>query len=284
LEPDPRSASSPDGGGGPSGGLDRRLCQVGGVNQNYLSPGGTQYHIQIEDFGPIFDRTRETEVRRLNVIIYANYGEAHARIVHGRDHDFEDVRSQEHNRFIGERIQALVSQAREIIEEKERREVGRIKALIREYYRTKDEQAKRSFEEANAQYPFLFSRAWMELKAERGRGPLIAVEEAVVEPPVPLGQEPDTGTVEVVYPMDEELRRKVIEIESLVLRLSRDLLELKAQGNADDILLQTYRKLVARAKDTLEGREPSEFNSRRLDSILKSLTTTWKTVQSRLRG
>lgn len=267
---------TPDGSKGSAATLDRRLCQVGGVNENYVSPSGTQYHIQIEDLGPVFDRVREVDVRRVNVIIYANYGEPHARIIHGRDHDFDDLRTHDHNRFIEERVKSLVSQAREIIEEKERREVGRIKSLIREYYRTKDEAAKRSFEEANGLYPFLFSRAWMELKAERSRS-----HPPPVEAPPP---EPEAAPVEVVYPMDEELRRKVIEIETLVLRLSRDLMDLKARGNADDILLQTYRKLVARAKDTLEGREPSEFNSRRLDSTLKSLTMTWKTVQSRLRN
>ena len=59
-------------------------------------PGpGTLYHIQIEDRGPVADPVLEREVRRVNVIVYANYGEPNARIIYGRDHDFEDIRSQE---------------------------------------------------------------------------------------------------------------------------------------------------------------------------------------------
>ena len=61
--------------GGSSGPLDRKLCQVVGVNQNYTSSSGTLYHIQIEDRGPVLDRVSEREVRRVNVIAYANYGE-----------------------------------------------------------------------------------------------------------------------------------------------------------------------------------------------------------------
>ena len=114
--------------------LDRKLCQVGGVNQNYVSAAGTSYHVQIEDLGPVLDRALEVEVRRVNLIIYANYGEPNARIVHGRDYDFADVRTAEHNRFIEEKIKALATEARSVIEERERREVARIKDLLREYY------------------------------------------------------------------------------------------------------------------------------------------------------
>ena len=59
------------------------MCQVVGLNQNYTSSAGTPYHIQIEDRGPLVDRVTETPVRRVNVIVYANYGEPNARIVHG---------------------------------------------------------------------------------------------------------------------------------------------------------------------------------------------------------
>ena len=68
-----------DGGSGEapvgSPSIDRRLCQVVGVNQNYRSASGTPYHIQIEDRGPVIDRVREVVVRRVNVIVYANYGD-----------------------------------------------------------------------------------------------------------------------------------------------------------------------------------------------------------------
>lgn len=279
-------------GGAP---LERRLCQVGGVNQNYVSTAGTSYHVQIEDRGPVLDRALEVEVRRVNVIIYANYGEPNARIVYGRDHDFPDVRTAEHNRLIEEKVKELALAAREVIEERERREVRRIKDLLREYYLTKDDEPKRQFEAANAQFPFLFSRAWMELKNERGAlpaqpaAPLPAPAAPVPEPPPPAPATADEVDVveilpeEILYPLDEELRQKVLEIERLIAALGTDLRELKAKGRTDDILMQTCRKLVARAKDSISGREASEFNLRRLDMTASSLMTTWRQIKSRLR-
>src|SRR5262245_2727299 len=123
-------------------GLDSKLCQVVGLNQNYTSSAGTPYHVQIEDRGPLVDRVPETPVRRVNVIVYANYGEPNARIIHGHDQDFDDLRTHEHNRFIEGKIQELAGEARIIIEEKEQRLVMRVKAAIRSYYLTKDEGAK----------------------------------------------------------------------------------------------------------------------------------------------
>jgi hypothetical protein len=280
-----------------SGPLDRKLCQVGGVNQNYVSAAGTSYHIQIEDRGPVLDRALEIEVRRVNVIIYANYGEPNARIVYGRDYDFVDVRSAEHNRFIEDRIKDVSAEARSIIEERERREVRRIKDLLREYYLTKDEEPKRQFEAANAQFPFLFSRAWMELKNERGGQASQAVPPAILTPvsvpapapaPQPLLSDADLPELEllpenVLYPLEEDLRQKVLEIEGLIIKLGADLRSLKAQGKTDDILLQTCRKLVTRAKESISGREASEFNVRRLEMTANSLMTTWRQIKSRLR-
>jgi hypothetical protein len=255
--------------------LERRLCQVGGLNQNYTSAAGTLYHIQIEDRGPVLDRVSEIEVRRVNVIVYANYGEPNARIVHGRDHDFPDIRSQEHNRFVSHKIQGLAEEARLIVEEKEQRQVMRIKAAIREYYLTKNDQAKKEFEDTNALYPFLFSRAWRELKDERER----SVAAAAALPSAPV-EEP---VVEVVYPLDAELRERVIEIERIITEMGKDLEELKARGIADDILLQTCRKLVARAQEGLSGKAATDFNTRRLDMLRNSLATTWRQVKSRMR-
>jgi hypothetical protein len=262
----------------PGGSLDRRLCQVVGLNQNYTSRTGTLYHIQIEDRGPVADRISEREVRRVNVIIYANYGEPNAHIVFGRDNDFEDLRTHEHNRFVARKIAELAAEARAVIEDKEQRQVERIKGLIREYYLTKAEATKREFEAANLNFPFLFSRAWGELKQER---PAAA---AAATPPAPE-PEPEVTVLsdEVLYPFDAELRERVIEIERVIIQLGQDLQRLKAQGGVDDILLQTCRKLVARAKVVISGREPSEFNSRRLDMTRNSLLTTWRQVRSRLR-
>ena len=273
--------------------LERRLCQVGGVNQNYVSGAGTSYHIQIEDRGPVLDRALEVEVRRVNVIIYANYGEPNARIVYGRDHDFADVRTADHNRLIEEKVKELALSARGVIEERERREVRRIKDLLREYYLTKDDEAKRQFETANTQFPFLFSRAWMELKNERGAMPAqpaapLAAPSAPAPPTVPASAPDEVEVVEllpeeVLYPLDAELRQKVLEIERLIAALGKDLRELKEKGKTDDILLQTCRKLVSRAKDSITGREASDFNLRRLDMTANSLTTTWRQIKSRLR-
>jgi len=215
----------------------------------------------------------------LSLIVYANYGEPNARIVHGRDHDFPDVRTHEHNRFIEQKIQQLAGQARQVIEDKENRQVARIKALVREYYVTKDEATKREFEQANATFPFLFSRAWSEMKADKLA--TVPAPPAASRPEVELPEvEPPE---EVLYPLDSELRERVIEIERIVIELGQDLQQLKAQGRLDDILLQTCRKLVMRAKESLSGREPSEFNGRRLDMTRNSLMTTWRQVKSRLR-
>jgi hypothetical protein len=279
------SARSPAGSGGESGPLDRKLCQVVGLNQNYTSSSGTLYHIQIEDRGPVLDRVSETEVRRVNVIAYANYGEANARIVHGADHDFPDIRTKEHNALITTKIGELATGARMVIEEKEQRHVFRIKCLIREYYITKNEATKKEFEDANAAFPFLFSRAWMELKRDRASAAAAVPDLPAAPPPPPAEPEPEASPPdEVLYPLDVELRDRVIEIERLIIQVGQDLQQLKAMGKADDILLQTCRKLVTRAKESLSGKEASEFTARRLDMTRNSLTTTWRQIKSRLKG
>ena len=134
-----------------------------GLNQNHSSRSGTPYHLQIEDRGPVFDEVGEVWVRRVNVIAYANYGEPTARIVYGRDHDFPDLRTHEHNRLVAQRIQELAAEAKGILEEREARQVGRVKVLLERYYRGRDERVKREIEEANALYPFVFARAFQEL-------------------------------------------------------------------------------------------------------------------------
>jgi len=251
--------------------LDRRLCQVVGLNQNYTARSGTPYHVQVEDRGPVADRISEREVRRLNVIIYANYGEANARIVHGRDHDFEDLRTAAHNQLIETKVKELAEQALVVIEEHEARLVERIKGLLRNYHQTKDEGAKKEFEAENALYPFLFSRAWRELREEKAR------------PAVAPASAPTESDPVVVYPLDAEAREQVIEIERVIAALGNDLKELMVRGTADDILLQTCRKLILRAQDTLRQGSPSDFNVRRLEMTKTSLLTTWRQVRSVLK-
>lgn len=256
---------------------------MGGLNQNYTSAAGTLYHIQIEDRGPVLDAVSDAEVRRVNLIIYANYGEPNARIVHGKDYDFPDLRTREHNQFIKDRIAELATAARGVAEEKEQRQVFRIKALIREYYLTKNEAIKREFEEANALFPFLFSRAWRELKDDRDRGAAQAAAAPPPPPPSPQAELEVAPPEVVLYPLDADLREKVIDIERLIIAVGQDLQKLKAVGRADDILMQTCRKLVSRAKESLSGREASEFNARRLDMTRNGLTTTWRQIKSRLK-
>ncbi len=268
--------------------LDKHLCQVVGLNQNYSSAAATPYQIQIEDRGPLVDRVSEKAVRRLNVIVYANYGESSARIVHGRDHDLEDVRTRGYNAFVTAKIQELAQEARAIIEDREQRQVFQIKCLIYGYYRNKNEQTKREFEEANALHPFLFSRAWHEIRQERAATAAAgaAATAAIVPPPEPEPPvvEPDAPPTEVLYPLDPELRQRVMEIERVIIELGQDIQRLRVHGDADDILLQTCRKLVHRAKESLAGREPSEFNARRLDMTRNALITTWRQVRSRLKA
>jgi len=261
----------------PADELDRQRCQVGGVNQNYTSSAGTLYHIQVEDLGPLVDRVTETPVRRVNVIVYANYGEPNARIIHGRDHDFPDLRSHQHNETIQSRIPELAAAAREVIEEKERKQVARIKGLIRDYHRTKTERAKREFEDANGLFPFLFSRAWSELKREKAAAdPAPPIAPPAIPPEIAVPED-------VLYPLDSALRERVIDIERLIREIRGDLVRLKAAGRADDILIQTCRKLTLRAREALAGPQASEFTARRLDMTRNSLTTTWRQIQSRFK-
>lgn len=258
--------------------LERKLCQVVGVNQNYTSASGTLYHIQVEDRGPVLDRLTEREVRRVNLIVYSNYGEPDTHIVHGCDRDFDDLRTAEHNRFIETKVKELADEARPIVEAHEARQIAGIKKLLLEYHITKSETAKKAFEGKNALYPFLFSRAWRELKEERGRsvGAMPAAPSAELEPEAP--------PTDVVYPLDPELRERVMELERLIAQLGKDLRKLRERGSVDDILLQTCRKLVLRAEETLRGGVPSDFNLRRLEMTRGSLVKTWKQVKSRLNA
>lgn len=194
------------------------------------------------------------------------------------------MRSHEHNQYVTQRIQEIAQGARQIIEEKEQRQVFRIKCLIRDYYRTKDEATKREFEEANGLFPFLFSRAWRELKTQRAISGLPPTAEMIIPPPEePAAAEEEERPPEIHYPLDPDLRDRVFEIERLIIEVGKDLQRLRAQGGADDILLQTCRKLVMRAKESLSGRDSSEFTARRLDMTRNSLQQTWRQIRSRLR-
>ena len=130
--------------------------------------------------------------------------------------------------------------------------------------------------------------AWPRLAARMRMRAAGVPLDAVLVTPAPrraAEPEPEATPPEVVsYPLDAELRERVIDIERLIIEVAQDLQKLKAAGRADDILVQTCRKLVARAKDSLTGREASEFTARRLDMTRNSLTTTWRQIKSRLRA
>jgi hypothetical protein len=269
--------------GGHSGLLPRQLCRVMGTNQNYNSRSGTSYHVQVEDRGPVFDDATDEWVRRVNVIAYANYGETTARIVHGKNHDFPDLRTHEHNRVVAQRLQELAVEVRGLLEAKEERQVARVKSLLERYYRTRDDAVKREFEDANALYPFVFARAYQELKAERSA----ALEAAAAPPPAPSPPEAlPSGPItaeEAVYPLDVGQRELVLEIERVAEELQRDLAELQAKGAADDILQATCAKLLARARDSVARRDTSsDFASRYLDMTRNSLVTAYRQVRARL--
>jgi hypothetical protein len=259
---------------GRGGLLARDRCKVMGLNQNFTSSVGTAYHLQIEDRGPVFDDATEKWVRRVNTVVYADYSEPTARIVYGRDQDFADVRTLEHNRFIEARIEEVAGEARAALERREERQTARIKSLLHHYHHTRDESVKADFDEANRRYPFVFARAWQELKTERAEAEAAASAE---EPPVP---EID----ETIYPLDPAERGIVLEIERVREELERDLAELKAGGGADDILLATTAKILYRAHEGLTQRAEtgSDFATRRLEMTKKSLVTTYRQVRDRL--
>ena len=266
--------------GSPTGPLDRKLCQVGGVNQNYTSAAGTLYHIQIEDLGPVMDRVSNRELRRVNVIVYANYGEQNAQIVHGRDHDYPDIRSHAHNTFIKSRIADLAAEARRVIEEAEQKQVMRIKCLIREYYITKSEAVKKEFEEANEVFPFLFSRAFLELRMERASAPVSTPGVASAAPAPDLEALP----LEEARSAADIVKELAAQIQQIMGDIDDGLQRLKAAGKSDDILVQTCRKLIARAQETLNDPEASGFTVRRLEMTRNSLSTTLRQVASRLKA
>jgi hypothetical protein len=250
-----------------------------GFNKNHSSRTGTPYHLQVEDRGPVFDEATEEWVRRVNVIAYANYGEPTARIVYGKDHDLPDVRTHEHNRVVAQRIQELASEVREILEQKEQRQISHVKSLLERYYRTRDEAAKTEFEEANRLFPLVFARAFQELKAGRA----LAAEAAAAAEATAVAAVAPADAEEVVYPLDQTQRDLVLEIERVSDELKRDLQALKARGAADDILQATCAKLLARAKDSLTRRDTSaEFAARYLDMTRNSLVTAYRQVRARL--
>jgi len=262
------------------------------VNQNYLSTTGTQYHVQVEDRGPVLDPVTESHVRRVNLIIYANYGEANARIIYGHDYDWDDVRTIEYNRLMDERVKELTAAAREIIEEKEARQIGRHQephpALLPHQGRGGEEGVRGR----ERPVPLLFSRAWPSSSGSVTTARCRYGWRSSCRPRVrPRSRRtsrrswiparcPRRFSIRWIPRYASESSRS----SGFITDIDSGVTELRSRGAADDILVQTCRKLIARAREILAGKEPSEITIRRLDTMRQTLLTTWKQIQSRLKS
>jgi hypothetical protein len=144
------------------GTLDPSLCHIGGLNQNFATSCGTPCHVQVEDYGPVVDRSSEQEVRRVNVIVYAMYGTPSARIVFGRDFDYPDVRTHDYNRTIKEQMHELVAQAQAETEQMEQRELTCMRAWLAGRNGEDDATLREEFREFAELYPIVFKRVLAE--------------------------------------------------------------------------------------------------------------------------
>jgi hypothetical protein len=257
--------------------LDRALCRAGGLNHNFKSGSGTPCHVQIEDYGPVVDRTSEQEVRRLNVIVYAGYGTPKARIVFGRNFDYPDVRTREYNETIKDTMGELVVQAQAELEQMEQRELACLRVWFTGRGASSDDELREEFQEFHELYPTLWKRALGELRSGAiPIAPPVRVA-AKVEPP------PPAAPADIAYPMDAERRRRVIEIEGVIATLGQDLGRLKAEGGAYDLLLQRADRLVSKARETLGARHSSgDVDLRLLDITLDNLGKLSRQVRSLL--
>ena len=104
-----------------------------------------------------------------------------------------------------------------------------------------------------------------------------ALLNVAVPPDVPPALEETRSAADILRELASDIERMVTEIEEGIQRL-------KAAGKADDILVQTCRKMAGRARETLAERDDSGFTARRLEMTRNSLTTTWRQVQSRLKS
>jgi hypothetical protein len=250
--------------------LEPGLCRVGGLNLDYTSRSGTPYHIQIEDRGPVIDRLTGRPVRRVNVVVHANYREPNAGIIHGCDHDYPDIRTRDHNAFIGRELHEQAAGAKSLIEERERRKIERLKRRIREYHATRSEAIKGEFEQTNALYPFVFARAWEELRRERAQPPAAAPGSA---------KGPFAGAG---YPADDDLREHVLEIERIIIGIGQDMARVRADRGPDEALLRSCGEAVAHARAVMSGEGTSRLDPRRLLLVRNTLLTAWRRVHARL--
>jgi hypothetical protein len=266
------------------GTLDPSLCRIGGLNQNFATSCGTPCHVQVEDYGPVIDRASEQAVRRVNVIVYAMYGTASARIVFGRDFDYPDVRTHEYNATIKEQMHELVAQAQAETEQMEQRELTCMRAWMAGRNGDDDATLRDEFREFAELYPAVFKRVLAERKAAAREAPPAAA--APLPPTAPASKMPEAPPIppaEVVYPLDAERRRRVIEIEGIIARVDQDFRRLKAHGLADDLLQQRCRKLIEHARECISNQRTGTTDIRILDIALDNLSKTWRQIRSQLQ-
>lgn len=276
------------------GTLDPSLCRIGGLNQNFATSCGTPCHVQVEDYGPVVDRGSEQEVRRVNVIVYAMYGTPSARIVFGRDFDYPDVRTHDYNRTIKEQMHELVAQAQAETEQMEQRELTCMRAWMAGRNGEDDATLREEFREFAELYPAVFKRVLAERKAGAKTATAVAAPvkpEAPVAPPPAPARAPAAAPVppptpaagDVLYPLDAERRRRVIEIEGVIARLDQDFRRLKSHGLADDLLQQRCRKLIEHARECISSHHTGTTDLRILDIALDNLGKTWRQIRSLLQ-
>jgi hypothetical protein len=298
--------------------LDRSLCRIGGLNQNFATSCGTPCHVQVEDYGPVVDRSSEQEVRRVNVIVYANYGTPAARIVFGRDFDYPDVRTHEYNITIKEQMHELVAQAQAETEQMEQRELTCMRVWLAGRPDEDDATLREEFREFAELYPVVFKRVLAERRAgakaaaaaapsaSSAPSPTVAPAPAPAAmtapaampapapaPAAPVPARPPAAptpapaaavpTTDVLYPLDAERRRRVIEIEGVITRLDQDFLRLKSYGLADDLLQQRCRKLIEHARECISSHRTGMTDIRILDLALDNLGKTWRQIRSLLQ-
>jgi hypothetical protein len=128
--------------------------------------------------------------------------------------------------------------------------------------------------------------------AERKAGAKTAVA-AAVKPEAPVAPAPAPAPAaapvppptpgDVLYPLDAERRRRVIEIEGVIARLDQDFRRLKSHGLADDLLQQRCRKLIENARECISTHHTGTTDIRILDIALDNLGKTWRQIRSLLQ-
>jgi len=210
-----------------------------------------------------------------------NYGEQNAHIVHGRDHDYPDIRSHAHNTFIKSRIADLAAEARRVIEEAEQKQVMRIKCLIREYYITKSEAVKRSSKSEHGSSP---SSSRARSRAENGtcRRASVAPMLAPTIPTIRPSRRPSPSSTRRVGRGHPQRAHDGNRAHRQRDRGGRPDPQGRGQGGRHP--RPDLPQARARAQETLAERSAPASPCARLEMTRNSLTTTWRQVRAGSRA